>query len=667
MSNKFLGLDSINVLKEYIDDQIIATSSDISITTIQAYRYVLDVDPAPDAPSITGADFDTNAVDYVYPTEWSSLKNVIDSLEDLDDALSKGSIWMTVGVVSGNEKYASDFSKPIKISGQNGVSIQFRYTFSDDASLSSDQINRLSETPVGVSNSNPTEYVWTRIGTNEWTGPTIWAVYSEDGEDGDTFKFIYLNTVENYVEDADGNSVLESPNTPDNDNWKVDWKEYIPSLSKEKPLVWMSSKQYKIGGEKFVSWSTPALIGRWGEDGNVPDYTYTIYRKGNDNADFPELPGIVKPNELQLEADKPIEHYLGQDGWQELPIDDDAIWWQCTLMVDGHKSVVTGIGSIKRYNAIDGIAKPGPFIKHLYCWSADQTAPEFDATDLGQDGWTPNGWYDKPDYDTADDWTGTVNSELPESSLWLVVGEASGLNAEGIPEIDSWSDPVKLSGPRGPISYDYRLETRYMSGTATEPKCLPTDEIWEKDLQVVEKDHISSAYPYVWATTYLVYYIMKYADAPNADGTYDIVLASGTPIFVKDETGNMTNNGYFRLSGLNGEDGNRKNSVTYTTDASNDITVSSFASNNLYISNSAEDTRYIIALDAFSFINGYTGKFANIGTGNAIIDVDENTNFVFAGSGTTSKSIALNPQETIEMVCFKSGTDMQLLVIGKSL
>ena len=120
---------------------------------------------------------------------------------------------------------------------------------------------------------------------------------------------------------------------------------------------------------------------------------------------------------------------------------------------------------------------------------------------------------------------------------------------------------------------------------------------------------------------------------------------------------------HYRLSGINGEDGNRKNSLKYS--ANNEtVYVTSFSENNLYISNSAEDVVYEMNLDQLSFINGYTGKFANIGTGNVTINAGI---YKFVGSNTEAQTITLAPQEQIEVVCYNNANNKELIVIGKSI
>ena len=160
---------------------------------------------------------------------------------------------------------------------------------------------------------------------------------------------------------------------------------------------------------------------------------------------------------------------------------------------------------------------------------------------------------------------------------------------------------------------------------------------------------------------------MKYADDANEDGSYDVVLESDSPTIVKTVNGNNVDYGYFRLSGLNGEDGSKRNSLHYspvdTTET--EIVVKSFSDTNLYVANSNVDVTYKLQLDILSFVTGYTGKFANIGTANMVITTS--SGITFTGSNTTATSITLAPQETIELVCYKDGDARTLLVIGKAL
>ena len=175
MGNKFLGLDSINVLKQYIDEQIKENINDTRLITINAYTYEFN-GKRPETP--TGGAFDNITAKIIYPAGWNSLKSLIENTdaEELELTLSEGSIWMSVGIIDGDNK--SEWSTPIKISGQNGVSVKFAYAYNPDAAL-----NERSKSPQGVNSVNRIEYIWTKYGEDEWTGPTIWAMYSEDASD----------------------------------------------------------------------------------------------------------------------------------------------------------------------------------------------------------------------------------------------------------------------------------------------------------------------------------------------------------------------------------------------------------------------------------------------------------------------------------------------------
>lgn len=648
MANKFLGLDSINVLKQYIDEQITSVSDNTRIITIQAYSYHKN-GVKPEAP--IGGGFDTEGITIQYPENWYSLSALLNKYEDLETALSEGSIWMTAGVSQGTTEIV--WSTPMKISGQNGVSVRFAYSYDKNAK----EEDRLLLPPnVDSDPEHHIVYVWTQTGESDWVGPVIWAMYAQDAT---MVYWRYCVT----GEDEDGNPI--TPPKPGG----APWVKEIPrqDITEDMPYMWMSyqivrpkklddnitnwteNDIYKIDDSR---WSEPILFGHYGRNGDVPDYTQNLYCKGIDDPSS-EIPGIIAPEQPKFEEDKLINDYITSE-WRVLPDDSEGVWWMCTFKIKGRNNEVLEIGPVKRYNGVDGVAKPGPFTKYLYAWSPDQTAPTVDLSNLVSN-WRPEGWYEMPDYDTSEEWVGDVNSAKAEASLWSLVGQATGIDENGHPSVSVWSSPVKLTGPRGPISYDYRIETRYMEGTSVAPRRKSSEYEWN-----IEIPTTTSQYPYIWAQQYLVYYKMKYADTPNADGTYDVVEdPSFRPDIIKSKK-----YGEFRLTGLNGEDGNKKNNIKFTT-ASEVINVYSFTETNYYIANSEDDITYNMNLDTISFIDGYTGKFSNIGTGN--VTLVGNT-FTFVGSCSTADTIILAPQETVELICYNTDDDKkQFIVIGKVL
>jgi hypothetical protein len=637
MSNKFLGLDSINVIKEYIDERIVGYANNLSVITFQAYKYCLDGDTIV-APTAGG--YDMTIGDWKYPDGWSSLKDIMAT----DPDLSVGSIYMSVGVQTGGNPIDENWSIPVKISGQNGVSVMFQYAYDVQTPES-----QRSAHPQGPTSEHPVEYVWSKTGDGAWEGPNLWAKYSETPK----------SVLWRYCVTGDNND--HTPITPSRPGvGNVAWASDISTLnlSQSNPNLWMSWKVVvpdENYGENFSNpsgegWSEPILYGHYGLDGNVPDYTQTLYRRGYYNIDLPDLPGIVAPARPEFIPNGTIEDYI-KDGWVELPDTEDApaegdftIWWQCTFKVDGRTNKVVDesyIGAVKRYSAVDGVAKPGPYTKCIFCWSESQSKPNESTTLI--DGWRPDNWSELPDR--------PLSMTSPEASLWMKTYTMSGLDENGLPIVSVSSEPVKLTGPRGPIGYDYRMEVRYMRGNEQGPEYEPDVEEWSLTTPTTNSD-----YPYVWAKSYLTCYKMEYGEFDEIVNDYKVV-PTGDYEFIEDYP-------YFMMSGSHGRDGNRRNSINYSTEAAT-VDVKSFSTTNYYISNSTEDVTYNMDFDKLTFINGYTGKFANIGTGAVILN--GGTDFVFCGSGVTTDTITLAPQETVELVTYNAGSTKQLIVIGKSL
>jgi hypothetical protein len=64
-------------------------------------------------------------------------------------------------------------------------------------------------------------------------------------------------------------------------------------------------------------------------------------------------------------------------------------------------------------------------------------------------------------------------------------------------------------------------------------------------------------------------------------------------------------------------------------------------------------------------VDGYTGRFCNIGKGNMTISTNDTMPFV--GSCTSVTSVIIAPQESIELVCHNNGKDKELILIGKDI
>ena len=632
MSNKFLGLDSINVLVDYIDKEIADRDNASKLVTIVAYKYVEDTDGAPGIPVDGEGGFDFNGSNVVYPNGWDSLRTVITNIIGSNDnkdaaieaALAIGSIYMTVGVELANE---IKWSYPVKISGQNGISARFAYSYNINA-VEADRTN----VPSGVNVDNRIEYVWTKYGESDWSGPTIWAMYAQDASE-----VLYRYCV---------TATAEKPNTPvdDNDsNWMI---SSASSLSESKPYMWLSSKRVPAGViSSTCPWSEPILYGRYamdgkdGLDGNIPDYSITLYAS---SLSFEDVPAFI------CEVGDKLEDVLtNNSNWNDVPTAAvDEVIWNVVINVNGGtrdnpelKDTVKNFSTVRRFSAIDGDIKSSVYTKYLFYWSANQTLPE----ELTGDAWSEN-----PEYN-ADDQDGSLWMKFGVAKIDTATGEEVMVNTD-----KPYSNPIKLTGPRGPIAYDYRPESLFGAGTADK---APTT--WKRMSEV----KTTNATPYIWEKRYLSLYKMKYADKANADGTYDVVEDK----FLKQ----IGEPDVFRLSGLNGLvgsdgkdgiNGNRLNSIAYTTIDEN-RGISNFDDINYFISNSSSDTHYVLNGDKFGdFISGYTGKFVNIGTGNMIITaVDAH----IVGSNTSVTEIIIKPQESIDLIGYNNNGKSQFILIGK--
>lgn len=653
MSNKFLGLNSINVLKKYIDEAIVMNENNtrgLKTVTVQAYTYV---ENGNSIPNISGGSFDPVGSVITYPTGWNSLKAVLDEFVDengdaldLNDVLSSGVIYMSVGTIGKDNSTNNSWSRPMIVSGQNGADgadgAAFRFSYAIDGEYSSDVLEIANE-----DGKREIYYQYKADGAEEWSSPMIWAKYTTDGRNGnDGVELLHQYCVTS-INDID--ETTKAPIVPNDSNvWVNDLLNI--GLSQENPYLWVRTQLITAGSSPSNAWSTPVLFSKMGLDGNVPDYSVTLYTMGA------EEDGLIKPDapvfgEIDEETGEYKEFFTldvvkeNNPTWVEVPTDEAQYWWMCTFKVRGLDNKVLEIGSIKRYNGVDGEAQPGEWSEVCYRWSEDQTMPELH---LIEGASYPEDW--SPQYPVP-------QPVGPETTLWMTIGKFKGMNEDGTPcLIGDWSEPVRLTGPAGPLSYDYRLELRYAEGTASTPY---TNATWQDD---PGKVYLNNTYMYMWVKPHLVYYKMKYSDEPKADGTYDIVQVNTVPDgVIKEFTP-------YRASGLNGDNGNTKNKLMYNF-AETTVEINSFANENLYIYNGSTGITYNLNYNQIDFETGYTGKFSNVGSGNMTITTVEPYAFIGSGKVAADKvvSVVVAPQETIELVCYKTDTEKSFIVIGKEI
>lgn len=620
-TTKFLGIDSVNVLKKYIDEQILLNESKTRVITLQIYKYVKDgeVVPHPERGS-----FDPEGSKITYPEGWASLDTVLTQIGDIttiEAALREGSIYMSAGVAEGGV-YFDNWSTPVKISGQNGINIRFAYSNNPAATE-----EERTDTPSGVDSVNTREYVWTNYAEEGWQGPSLWAVYAKNASE-----VLYRYCV---------TATMDMPAAPSDDtdsNWSTSISN---SLTNAKPYMWMTWKRIPACDDpeaavNNIPWNEPILFGHYAKDGNVPNYSMTLYTTTDSLENSPEFVCTegAKINDVLAAEANAI--------WSDLPGDgnESTIWWYVVINVNGPEETVINFSNVKRYSAIDGVLTTASYTKYMYCYSPNQLLPA-----------EPE-WIDTPVYDTTN----------TQGSLWMKVGIIKTNTITGETElVGEWSEPVRITGPRGPIAYDYRQESRYGLGSEkTAPKT------WTNDPAKLTP---TANTPYIWEKRYIAIYRMKEGTVIDENGNYNIVQ-DGTEYV--DTFGSPV---VFRISGLNGTNGkdgatgangNRQNTIEYTTEAADPIEITDFFQNtNYFIANSSSEVNYVLVGDRFEFDSGYTGKFVNIGTANMVISV---SNAKFVGSATEkTEPIIVKPQEIVELITLNNNGKCEFILIGKPL
>jgi hypothetical protein len=154
---------------------------------------------------------------------------------------------------------------------------------------------------------------------------------------------------------------------------------------------------------------------------------------------------------------------------------------------------------------------------------------------------------------------------------------------------------------------------------------------------------------------------MRYGELKE-DGTYSIETY-GSPQVV----GNQTIKPY-RLSGLNGEDGNTKNNILVSNEG-NSTSITSFSTNNYYVYTGGDTMNYNLNFSEVDFISGYTGKFINAGLGT--ININVSGKYAMIGYGKTYddkiKTLSLNSGESVELVTYNNTPELSFIVVGKAL
>lgn len=552
----------------------------IAHKTVMAFKTSIETPSTP-----VGGHWDITNDVIIYPSGWSPT-----------DGIAKP-IWMSTGEFSSVAPNNPTWSKPIKISGDDGangtdgVTTEFIYKLTETSLVAPDKPESVNQTefiptgwtdsPSGISEEMQCEWVCSRKkdasgNWGDWDGPVIWAKWGANGQDGDGVEYIYK---------VNNGEVLENPTPTDyatNTDYQDKDKEYVPSEWTDNPTgvsasnthEWVCARKFRNG--KWQAFSNPALWAKFGEQGDNGINIRTMYAKTEgsdeppvfvqDNINPGSIWGLAIPFYESPEAIWSITAYVTYDnklaevetiddegntitvyGWQgpilvsglvgkngtpvnyktyvyklsdvkpDKPTSNDpknpgdgwvdypnttGQWWQCIGTVNGVTELVTEWSEVLPVNGQDGIAQDGKKVEFRFAVNNSQT----EAPAINKAVRQPSGWTTQPP------------AKEESQFMWMTVATINPDDTLAV----NWSDPVCISGERGPQGYDgpvgppgpigpsgisgipgKDIEARYCLGTedsyiATYNSSVanandPTSYGWSKTVPSV-----TNKYPYIW-------------------------------------------------------------------------------------------------------------------------------------------------------------------------
>lgn len=365
--------------------------------------------------------------------------------------------WMSAGVVVGVTNTVSQWSVPIKATGEDGVAsdyYNFKYAVSDVYDRAP-ELNRNNPDPGSawtdtVPNPISGQYLWMIIGQfkdgtleGQWSNPIRLTgeqgIQGIPGEDGKSIEYIFTRTQE-----------YEAPNTPVGEN--ID--DFVPSgwtgdpvgPDGNLPYEW-TSKRVKSGNVWNV-YSSPSLWSKYsfdgtpgedGKDGSGVEYIYTR-TESEDRSKLPAVPPASTPYDDPPEpwTDDPVGvDYTYRFEWVSKRTSENGVWGSFSS---------PSLWARYSYDGSDG--EPGATAQMRYIKTANaSTVPQFEPMNAEPgSGWSAI----KPD---------TTGDEV----LWAISGSIRSNNTMVEP---GWQGPFLLSGTPGktPTLPDYNF-TVYTEGT----------------------------------------------------------------------------------------------------------------------------------------------------------------------------------------------------------
>lgn len=379
--------------------------------------FIFKISPTEPATPV-GGYWNTEANIVVYPEGWTGT-----------DFSSEGDIvWMSVGIFGADGNLKGEWSKPIRVTGEDGTdgtdgsSIEFIYKLTKtDKVVPSTPDNKPNESqyvpegwtnhPTGISLKMQVEWVCTRTKQengvwNNWTTPVMWSKYGVNGKDGDGVEYIYKLNNTGVAPDRPTEVSQEPEFVPDG------WTDNPSGISASNKYEWVCIRKFRDG--LWGEFSNPALWAKYGDNGQTGNSARTMYCKTANASTVPEVNASnINPGSI----------------------------WGVTIPSYSGTEVVWGIQAIVTYDNTLVQDWQGPYL----------------ITGInGKDGTPPN--YktyvfklsdSKPSAPTSNDPTspggGWVDYPNQEGNWWQCVGSVNGVT--GL--VTEWGEVIPLNGRDG--------------------------------------------------------------------------------------------------------------------------------------------------------------------------------------------------------------------------
>lgn len=393
----------------------------------------------------TGGYWNTDANVVIYPEGWTGT-----------DFSSEGDIvWMSVGVFGIDGNLKGEWSKPIRVTGENGTdgtdgsSIEFIYKLTKtDKVVPTTPDNRPNESqyvpegwtnhPTGISLEMQVEWVCTRTKQengvwNNWSTPVMWSKYGVNGKDGDGVEYIYKLNNTGVAPDRPTEVSQEPEFVP------AGWTDNPSGISASNKYEWVSIRKFRDG--LWGEFSNPALWAKYGDNGQTGNSARTMYCKTASASNVPKVnANDINPGSIWGVT---IPSYSGTEviwGIQAIVAYDNTLVqsWQGPYLITG-------------VNGKDGT----PPNYKTYVFKLSDSKP---SAPTSNDPDSPGGgWVDYPNQ---------------EGNWWQCVGSVNGVT--GL--VTEWGEVIPLNGRDGTAQDGKFTEFRFAkSSSDSAPSVVKSD------------------------------------------------------------------------------------------------------------------------------------------------------------------------------------------------